>query len=151
MPEVESVKVQRTIFDLDSFKEVKVGKEIPFQAVASAEEALQRLGGSSEKFLGALNDGMRAELRREAAKNPADWRTYDDEGDINGAFTGTVADPKAVNALVLTLAKTIFGYSKDLDKDAKRKTKDSAMDFIKANEQVKEGLKKSAALTVEEE
>jgi hypothetical protein len=58
-----------------------------------------------------------------------------------------MADITKVNALVLTLAKTVFGYSKDLDKTAKAKSKTAAMDMIKGNAAIKSGLAASAALS----
>ena len=59
---------------------------------------------------------------------------------------------KAVNNIVLSLAKTVFGFinSRDAkDKDAARETnrqaKEQALGFIKSNEAIKAGLIKNAA------
>lgn len=147
MAEVVKVKVQRTIFDLAVMEEVTLAKEVDYTPVESTQEALQRLEGNAGKFLEIINEGLRAETRRQAGSDPADWRTLTDEGEVNGPFSGVVADIKAVNALVLTLAKTVFGYSKEMDKASKRTAKDSALSMIKNTEAIKEGLKKSAALT----
>lgn len=139
------LKVQRTVFDLDAFEEVLLVKEVDFAPVSSTEEALARLGNDAAKFLGIINEGLEAETRRLAGDNPNDWRTFGDDGEVNGIFEGTVADSKSVNNLVLTLAKTTFGYSKDASKEVKKAAKQSAMALIAATDVIKEGLRKSAA------
>lgn len=146
----QKLRVQRTIFDLDSFAEVTLAKEIDFVPVTSIPDALTRLENKSDKLIAIVNEGLRAEARRVAGGDPRDWRSLNDDGDVNGAFAGTVADPKAVNALVLTLAKTVFGYNSDLAKDQRNAAKESAMNMIASTPAIKEGLKKSAALKVEE-
>lgn len=138
-------KVQRTVFDLDSFEEVLLVKEFDYAPVTSIEEAMAKLGNNAAKLLEVINDGLRGEVRNQVADDPTGWHTFDDEGEMNGDFTGTIADQKAVNTLVLTLAKTVFGFSKDLDKDAKKASKSAAMEMIKTNPAIKDGLKRSAA------
>lgn len=147
MADVKMVRVQRTIFDLASFEEVILAKEVAFTPVESAQDALARLDGDAAKFLGIINEGLQAEARRIAGDSPVDWHTLTDENKINGSFEGTMADITKVNALVLTLAKTVFGYNKDLDKTAKAKSKTAAMDMIKGNAAIKSGLAASAALS----
>ena len=139
------LKVQRTVFDLDAFEEVLLVKEVDFAPVSSTEEALARLGNDATKFLAILNEGLESEARRIGAENPNDWRTFGDDGEVNGLFEGTLADMKSVNNLVLTLAKTTFGYTKDASKDTKKAAKQSAMALIAATDVIKEGLRKSAA------
>jgi hypothetical protein len=147
MADVKMVRVQRTIFDLASFEEVTLAKEVAFTPVESTQDALARLDGDAAKFLGIINEGLRAETRRVAAESPSDWHTLTEENEVNGAFDGIVSDIKKVNALVLTLAKTVFGYSKEMDKLAKAKAKTAAMDMIKSNDAIKSGLAASAALS----
>jgi hypothetical protein len=95
--------------------------------------------------LEVLNRGLIAE-HRNAIKESADvaWHTLTDEDEVNGEFTGTIAETKSVNQLVLTLAKTLYGYSKDMSKEQKRAAKENAMGFVKGNNAVKEGLRRSA-------
>jgi hypothetical protein len=138
-------RVQRSAFDLDSFSEILLGKEFEFTPVTSQEEALQALGNDSKRLLEVINNGLKSEIRNQVAEDPDGWHVFDDEGELNGPFTGTLADMKAVNNLILTLSKTVFGYSKDLSKDQKRAAKDAAMEMIKNTEAIKAGLKKSAA------
>ena len=139
-------RVQKTVFDLDSFDEVTLVKEFEYAPVETIEDALARLGNDSAKLLEVLNDGLREEVRAQIRETSTGWHTFDDEKpeEINGEFAGTVADPKSVNALVLTLAKTVFGFSKDLTKEQKRSAKESAVDMIRSNDAIKAGLRKSA-------
>ncbi len=139
-------RVQKTVFDLDSFDEILLVKEFEYTPVQTVEEALAALGNDSAKLLEVLNDGMRDAVRVQIRETNDGWHTYDDEkpDEINGEFQGTVADPKSVNSLVLTLAKTVFGFSKDLSKEQKRAAKASAIEMIRANDAIKAGLRKSA-------
>jgi hypothetical protein len=147
--QAEEIRVQKTLFDLDSFQEVTLVKMGSFSPVASTQEALARVSNDTAKFLELVNEGLRAEYQREIRGQANGWHSLDDEGEVNGEFSGTIADPKAVGALVLTLAKTVFGYSKDISADAKAQAKASAMAMIKGNDAIREGLKKSAALSAE--
>jgi len=139
------LRIQKGVFDLDAFESVTLVKEVEFAPVESTEAALARLGNDAAKFLAIINEGLEAETRRIAREDTSDWRTLTDDDEINGAFEGTMADEKAVNALVLTLAKTTFGYSKDADKGIKKAAKQMAMELIAATPVIKEGLRKSAA------
>jgi hypothetical protein len=141
-----ALQVQKTVFDLETFEEVTLVKEFEFSPVTSIEDALSRLGNDGEKLLKVLNDGLIDETRNRVREDNDGWHTFDEEkeGEINGAFTGKIADQKSVNNLVLTLAKTVFGFTKDMSKDQKRAAKSSAMEMIKSNESIKAGLQKSA-------
>jgi hypothetical protein len=147
MATVKVSDVTDTVFDLDTFAEVTLVKECPdFNEVESWEEALQRLGNDSKRALAAINRGLIADYRQQIADNPElPWHTFTDEGEKNGEFAGTPAEPKAVNSLVLTLAKTVFGYSKDMAKEVKKAAKESAMEMIRTTDAIKAGLRKSAA------
>lgn len=147
MAEREVSQIQKTVFDLDSFEEVKLVKVPPKMAeVASIDEFLARVGNDSAKALKIINDGLEDAYRKEFAEDPNQpWHTFGDEDEVNGEFSGTIAEPKAVNSLVLTLAKTVFGFSKDMTKEQKKAAKASAVEMIKGNEAIKDGLRKSAA------
>ena len=137
--------VRSTIFDLDSMSEVTLIKTVEFEPVKTTAEALARVGNDAAKFLEMVNSGLRDHVR-ESAKSDSNipWLQENEEGETV-EFAGTPADSKAVNSLVLTLAKTIFGYSKDSTADQKRKAKDSAMTMIASNEAIRAGLKENAA------
>lgn len=140
------LRTQRSLFDLDSMSDVSLFKEIEFQPVTTAEEALNRVGHDKAKFLAVINEGLQSHAL-EAARNDNSipWMQENDEGEAS-AFAGTPADSKAVNGLVLNLAKSVFGYSKDATPDQKRAAKQSALDMVKATPAIVEGLKKNAAL-----
>jgi hypothetical protein len=46
----------------------------------------------------------------------------------------------------LTLAKTVFGFSKSMSREEKSTAKDSALEMIKTTPAIKAGLQKSAAI-----
>lgn len=138
--------VTSSVFDLDTMDEVSLIKTREFTPAVDAKEAHQRLGGDAEKFLAVINEGL-ASFERKNLKNSNEipWTLQDEEGNSTGkSFTGTPANSKGVNTLVLTLAKTIFGYAKDAKVEDKRAAKESALEMIRGNEAMKAGLKRSA-------
>ena len=141
-------RVERTVFDLDSFEEVNLVKEVEYTPVTSIEEALAKLENDAAKLLDVLNSGLLEVVKNAAAEENDGWHTYDDEKpeEINGEFSGTIADMKAVNSLTLTLAKTVYGFAKGLPKSAKKAAKESARELIRTTDSIKDGLRKSAAL-----
>jgi len=145
--------INRTVFDLDSFEDVYLSKQVPFSPAADVEEALARLGGDSVKLLAAVNDGLLADAKRVAAHDTSiPWMQEVESPEGSGnmkleEFSGTVADSKIVNGMVLNLAKSVYGYNKAAaakDKAGKQKAKESAMAFIAGNEVIKNGLKENA-------
>ena len=150
MPEetkVEVPTINRTVFDLESFEDVYLSKQVPFTPAQSVEEALKRLGGDSAKLLEAVNDGLLADAKRVAAHDTSiPWMQETEDGKFE-PFAGTVADSKIVNGMILNLAKSVYGYNKAAaakDKEGKKKAKESAMAFIAGNEVIKNGLKENA-------
>lgn len=138
------LRTTKSITDLNTFEDVLLVKTGNFAEPLSTQEALERLGNDNTKFLAAITEGMRVMAMRELNSSPDGWMQEDEEGNKT-PFTGTEADTTKVNALVLTMAKTVFGYSKDATPEAKKASKESAMNFIKSNDAIKAGLKASAA------
>lgn len=153
---VQKIPLQKSLFDLDSFQDVTLTREFEFAPVGSVDEALARLGNKADRLLEIVNAGLIAEQRLEEYRNAsATWFVMDE--DENGklkatdkAFTGTLADQKAVNSLVLTLAKTVFGFDKNMTLEQKNAARASAMEMIKNTPAIKDGLRKSAALKGDE-
>lgn len=144
--ESKTLTVQRTGLDLDSFEEKTLIKEVNFVPVKSAKEAVEKLGGDAEKFLRVINEGLESEARRNAIEDSSiPWLEEDEESEEKTVFSGTLADRKVVNGLILNLAKSLFGYKKEIPTEKKRAAKESAMNLIKGNEQMREGLKQNAA------
>lgn len=139
-------KTQKTIFDLQNFEDVTLWKEYDFTPVENMQEALARLGNDAKRVLAIVNQGLEGVARAEAQAKADGWRTFTEAGEENGPFTGTMADRLAVNALVLTLAKTVFGWDKDDDLETKKAKKLKAVEMIKSNDAIRAGLQKSAAV-----
>jgi hypothetical protein len=143
--ESKTIPVQRSVFDLDTMTDVTLFKEVEFTPAMTTEEALKRVGNDAKKFLSIINEGLESETRRSAVNDPSiPWLQENDEGE-KSAFAGTPADSKAVNGLVLNLAKSVFGYTKEASPETKKAAKQSAMDMITSNDAIREGLKKNAA------
>lgn len=140
--------VTKTVFDLNSFEEVLLAKEVPFSPVASVDEAVSKLGNDAKALLEIINIGLRTKLRNDASSDSnIPWMETDENGKITDKeFTGVVADSKSVNALRLNLAKTFSAGKWDsLDADAKRTFKDQALNFIKSSAEIKTSLQAGAA------
>lgn len=137
--------VTSSVFDLDTMDEVSLVKTAEFQPATSAKEAMERLNNNPEAFLAAINEGLLTQAKSVLKKDTSNpWNAIDEEGKVIGPFSGTPANSKAVNTLVLTLAKTIFGYAKENSLDSKRAAKADSLEMIRGNEQMKAGLKRSA-------
>jgi hypothetical protein len=140
--------VIRTVFDLDSFDEVTLQKAVPFSPVSSIEEANKVLGHDAAKFLAIVNTGLRTELRNAAVSDTSiPWMVADEKGNLT-PFSGTAADNKVVSALRLNLAKNVFGYKSDEqggNAESRSAAKEKALEFIRGNQQIRDGLKISAA------
>lgn len=137
----KTLRVQKQVFDISEFENVTLAKEVPFTPVASVTDALKALGNDNAKLLEVINAGLESEVRENARMNSEGWRTFiEGTKDLNGPFEGTAADKDDVDANVLTLAKTLYGYNKDLTKEAKRAAKDKAMELIKTTPAIRDGL-----------
>jgi len=142
---MSTITVTSSVFDLDTMDEVSLVKSTEFSPATSAKEAMDRLGNDPEKFLAAINEGLLTQAKHSLKNDTTTpWNATDDEGKVTGPFQGTPANSKSVNTLVLTLAKTIFGYAKDAKVEEKRASKESALEMIRGNEAMKAGLKRSA-------
>lgn len=155
--EAQEIKVQKTLTDLSTLEDVTLVKIGSFVPVANVQDALARLNNDSEALNAVINAGLKARAAQELRTSADGWHTFklDAEGEetseINGPFTGQVGDSKKINNLVLSLAKSVFGFEKSMSKDQKRAAKESARDMIRNTPAIKDGLSKTAALTADEE
>lgn len=151
MPTTETIKIQNTVFDLEAFEEITLVKSVDFVPAENTAEVLARVGNDAAKMLALLNEGLKEETRRNLRAEKTGWHTFvkdadgEDTGDVNGEYTGTPADMTSVNALKLTLAKTVFGYAKSMTPAEKQASKAAAIEMIKSTPAIKAGLQKSAA------
>lgn len=138
---VRPLRTQSNIFDLDSMSDVIIFKTREFTPVSSAKEANERLGNDASAFLNVLNEGLRAiEQKQLEDDSSIAWSVEDDEGNVS-TFSGTPADAKIVNGMVLNLAKGSFGYLAAKDVEGRRAAKQAAFDFIKSQPVLVDGLK----------
>jgi hypothetical protein len=137
----EDRKPQKSLFDLDQMATVTLVKPYIFHPVTDAKMALERVQNDSAKFLDILNRGLR-NFQDEQVKADANiaWKQEDEEGNLTD-FSGTPADDKAVNALVLNMAKASFGYLKAADAEGRKAAKEAALAFIKSQPVLIEGMK----------
>jgi hypothetical protein len=154
--EPRDIRVQKQLTDLSTLDDILLVKPGKFMPVATASEALQRLGGDEKALAEVLNDGLEARAKQELRSTPGGWHTFklDSDGEptneVNGPFEGQVGDSSKISALVSAIAKSVYGYEKGLSKEAKAAAKEQARAFIKSNESIRAGLSKTAALTGDE-
>jgi len=150
------IKISRRIFDLNTFEEMTLVKSCPDPAPAtSVEDVMARIGGDTSKLMSILNKGL-VELTREELKNndSVPEMVENEDGTLAAVENVQPADMGAVNNVVLTLAKTVFGFKNPRDakpeekeavRVANRQSKEKALEFIKGNDTLKAGLIASAA------
>ena len=147
--EANKIRTTQAFVNLEDFENVVLVKETEFIPPTSVQDALQRLGNDRSKLLAMVSEGMRSEaIRTLRADDSQPWMDQDDEGNMV-AFTGSVADSKAVNDLRATLAKTLFGYQpgrnqSDDVKAANKKAREQAMEMIRTTDAIKNGLRAQA-------
>lgn len=138
----EQAYVQRTILDLSTMGEITVRKpHASAPEVTSVEQALTLLGNDTKKLFAIIHDGLEAEIKKTAGAEPGGWFTQDEDEKYTVPFTGTQADRDKFNSLVLTMAKTAFGWGKDLTNEQKVAVKAKAADYIKSQPILLAGLK----------
>lgn len=152
---INHVKIysQQTITDLQSFEQITVAKPVEFTPVTTAAEALARLSGNHEMFIGLLNAGLAAQTRNESKNDPNGWYIVPEgsqsatlDYDKAESFKGVLGDKELFNAGILNMAKSFFGYSKELSAEDKAKTKQQAIDMVKGNVVLLAGVQKNWAL-----
>lgn len=148
MPETKKLVVRNQVFDLDTFDDVTLVKEVEFTPIASLKDALAMVGGDESKLMDLLNVGMEDKAREVARMDSNGWRTFkksadgDDTAEINGEFSGTPVDDTDVKALVLTIAKTTGTYG--TTPESRKAAKEAARSIIKNTPVLREGLRTKA-------
>lgn len=148
MKTIDTGRTQKQIFDLLSFDEVLLGKNYSYQQVENASEAFDLLTNDEARIIKVINAGLKAQANDEAYKDANGWRLFNDDGKtLNGEFTGQPANIKAVNSMVLTLAKSVYKFRKEMTADEKKAAKEKARTFIKNNDELRQGIMETAAAT----
>lgn len=146
----EEIKVQRSVLDLNTFETITIAKVGQFTPVKDSSEGLARVGNDSAKFTAALNEGLRVYAMRDLRAGSDGWSQMDEDGEITGTFAGVPADSRKVNAFILNIAKTVFGYGKDKTSDQKREAKAAAMEMAKSTPVILKGLQENCKLGAED-
>src|SRR5450756_251874 len=128
----KSNPITRTVFDLESFDDVKLTKPFnPPTAPSSVEEALQVCGNDAQKLVGLIYAGMVAEARNTAYDSIEGFVTVVGEKPYTGKYADGAAGLK-ISAAILGLAKAL-GYSKSKTPEQKAAAKAKAADAIRSN------------------
>ena len=144
----DETPVTRSVVNLDDFSKVTLGKAVldTWSGISNTTEALAAVGNDSDVFLTIVKEGLRAKARREAGQDLEGFRTFNESGELNGAFTGSMGHPKVVNAQVLTMAKmSIEGDWSKADKAAKKAAREDAVATIKSVPKILESMKRKSA------
>jgi hypothetical protein len=136
----QNYRVQSQILDGETFEKVTLVKEFTFSPASTVEEAMQRLGGDTKKFLDVVNEGLVSAVREQMRADSNGWGIEDDKGNIE-PWSGSAIDDSRYNALVLSMAKASFGYFDAKTKEEKRASKENAAAVIKATPVLLKGLK----------
>lgn len=144
------ITVKKAVFDLATMDEVTLVKTAPFTPIVDMNDFMARVGNDTAKAIAVINSGLVDVAKTDLKNSETPWSALD-ENDKIVPFEGTPANKKNVNNLILTLAKTIFGFvnSRDAkDKEAAREknraAKEKALNYIKNDEQIKTGLIETA-------
>jgi hypothetical protein len=141
-------RVQRTVFDLGSFSDVTLVKNIILpKKPESVEEALTILEGDKGKLLEVIYDGLvsiQAEKEKDALEG---FAPVNEDGTLGPVYSGSFASEeqgKQINAIVLNFAK-LLGYDNSRSADEKRKLKEQAIATLKQNPAMLAALTKKPA------
>lgn len=137
-PETQAVKtVQKTVFDLAQFKKVLLVKDVQMpHKPTEIDEALSMVGGSKQKLLDVIYDGLCEDATNAARAQIEGFKIADpDTGEPGEDYTGQFADEakgKLIGDAILSFAK-MMGYDKSLPLEERNKLKEQAAEFIRAN------------------
>lgn len=151
----KTLEVSKVVFDLDSKDYVTLKKAGEFQPVTSMAEFTERLNNDASAILAIVNDGLEEYSKKQLAENPEPWKLVEEDEEGNetlSEFKGTpisAEKSKLLSATVINLAKTLFGYAKNMvpgnaeeNRKAKKGAKDQALAMLLSNPAAIEGLKK---------
>jgi hypothetical protein len=130
-------KTTMKLFDLTTFDNVQLVKMYTAEDLPSkpttVQEALDAVGNDTQVLLSVIYEGLCERQIEQDRKNPQSFRVLDEEDEPGELFTGTPvteAQGKAINGMVLNLAK-VQGFAKGLDKKVKQAMKETAIQVIR--------------------
>lgn len=136
-PTATTKTVTKSVFDLGSFGDVKLTRDVTLPAKpASVEDALAAVGNDKDALLQVIYDGLVERAVENARAQTDGWNAINEEtGEAAGPYTGnpvTEEKGKAISLAVLNIAKA-GGYDKSLPAEKKRELKEQAMQFLRSN------------------
>jgi hypothetical protein len=135
-PAPETMKIQKTVFDLTAFAPVLLKKEVPPpEKPQDLESALAAVGNDKEKLLDIIYKGLTSAAREAATNDMSGFKVVNEDGELGEDYNGKFADEvqgDKINAAILVLAK-LQGYDKSLPPEKKKALKEKAADFLRAN------------------
>jgi hypothetical protein len=135
-------KIQWTVFDLGTFDDVKLLKEVAMPDKPADLESAVNLIGNTDRLLELIYTGMCDEATEQARKVVEGWKVADEDNEPGEDYTGKFADEakgKLIGNAVLTLAK-LNGYDKSLPKEKKDELKEKAKKFLRDNPAMIQGM-----------
>jgi len=138
----ETKRVQRTVFDLAAFDDVKLIKDVPVPSRPESLESALATVGTKERLLEIIHKGMVSDATSAAWDDISGFKIVGDDGEAGEDYSGKFADEekgKLINAAVLSLAK-MNGYDKSLTKEKKGELKEKAKKFLRDNPAMIEGM-----------
>lgn len=139
-----TLECTKKVFDLDTKDDVVLFKAGTFTPAENTADALARVGNDSAAFMKIVNAGLRDYTREQiAADTNVPWQAKDDEDNLVPYMGSTITEEKSkqLAANVLNMAKMLFGYSKEMPREAKKSAKEKAQDMLLANPAVVDALK----------
>lgn len=143
-------RIQKTIFDLDTFGSVTLYKDVTLPArPSSIAEAQAHVGNSSEKLLDLIYEGLKAQVLKDASDDkkdsgkattfsyckedyPLDREKNPTLGDLYTGQSASKEKKDIINSAILSMAK-MFGYDSSKSAEENEKAKQQARDIIKSN------------------
>lgn len=144
--------VRRQAFNFDTFQKDKLAKQIPAPVpVESLQDALARFNNDEKALLRVINTGLDESVKADAWSATDGWKVADKNMPTEKVYEGAIVSPGGVLTMVRTLAMTIFGMTPEMTKEEKKAKRQKALDFIKGNDGIREGLKNQAMASADDD
>jgi len=144
----QQLKVTRGFFDFDEFETVTAGKLVDFTPLpneATMEQMLSICGNDMKKMRDLLNEGLKSATRDAGYYSDSGWYQLDEKKNVSATPYEGGADASDVNEMKRTIARTVYAYDPADTAEQKKAKMQQALDFIKGNPGIREGLKAAAS------
>jgi hypothetical protein len=108
----DTVVVKNSVFDLEVFGNVELGKEVVLpDKPESLEQVTHLFSNDKQALLDIIWDGMCAQAKEKAQDDKDGWHQFSEDGNLEPeVYNGKYADAekkKQIDAMVLNLAKAV--------------------------------------------